>query len=99
MPDLKIAMAKVPEFRLAVCAIKVAATVLGEAAGHIVTMSVRLGYLVGRLSAPAYWFGSVCRKAATFWMSSLVSPCATTFITLPSGRSSVRWNTFSCLTT
>lgn len=50
-----------------------------------------------RRAPPRSKVQSVCRKAAAFAMSSGVRACATVFITLPCGRSSVRWNTSNCL--
>ena len=43
------ALSKVPEVTLAFWVIKVAATTLGETAGDAVTMTLKLGYLVGTL--------------------------------------------------
>ena len=43
------ALSKVPEVTLAFWIIKVAATTLGETAGDAVTMTLKLGYLVGTL--------------------------------------------------
>ena len=43
------ALSKLPEVTLVFWIIKIAATTLGETGGDAVTMSMRLGYLVGTL--------------------------------------------------
>ena len=46
-------MSKVPEVTLTFWITKIAATTLGETGGDAVSMSMQLGYLVGRYSASA----------------------------------------------
>ena len=56
---LEQAVSKVPEVTLGFWIIKVAATTLGETAGDWVTMSLKLGYLIGSVIFAAFFIGLV----------------------------------------
>ncbi len=62
------ALSKVPEVTLVFWLIKIAATTLGETAGDAVSMSMKLGYLVGTLIFAAIFIVAVIAqiKAKTF---------------------------------
>src|ERR1039457_516916 len=53
------ALSKVPEVTLLFWIIKIAATTLGETGGDAVSMSMKLGYLVGTLIFAAIFVGAV----------------------------------------
>ncbi len=55
-------VSKVPEVTLAFWLIKIAATTLGETAGDAVTMTLKLGYLIGTIIFAALFIGGVAAQ-------------------------------------
>ena len=56
---VKTSLSKVPEVTLAFWIIKIAATTLGETGGDAVTMTLKLGYLVGTIVFAVIFFAAV----------------------------------------
>ncbi len=76
---------KVPEVTLGFWVIKVAATTLGETGGDAVTMSMKLGYLVGTIIFAAIFLASVSAQIAAkrfhaflYWFTIIATTTAGT---------------------